>query len=182
VLRRRKESDFSRRKNVLLTVRKQYRYEVICKIFKPSKVPTKLSCAHISFKINMFHKQTIRAYPPPPGGARPQLGNVCFREWNVWWDLRFSQWWIWRSLFSRMLHRVVWQKFYSVAYSSLWWWRHQSHLKYRQTSTRSHGATNQNSFWNDVCRQFLCFLLLAGVCWGSYLTTQKSLIPLWIWI
>jgi hypothetical protein len=48
---------------VLLIVQSQYRYYEISKIFQPSKVPIKiyfLSCAHISFKINVPHTNNSR--------------------------------------------------------------------------------------------------------------------------
>jgi hypothetical protein len=62
---------------VLLTVRSQYRYRVVRKIFKPSKVPIKiyiLSCVHISSNINMSLIQTSRL--PPKDQQRP-LGEVA---------------------------------------------------------------------------------------------------------
>jgi hypothetical protein len=73
VLRHLKKSDFSRRQNALLVVRSQYRYQVIRKIYEQSKVPSKiciLSCAHISFKINMSLIQTTRA-PLKTNSASP---------------------------------------------------------------------------------------------------------------
>jgi hypothetical protein len=69
VLRHWKEASFSKRQNVMLIVRSQYRYYLISKILQLSNVPTKyiLSCVHISFKINII-PDTNNSYPPPPKG------------------------------------------------------------------------------------------------------------------
>jgi hypothetical protein len=80
VLRQRKKVDFSLLQNVVLVVRSQYRYKLISKIFKPSKVPSIiyiLSCTHISFKIN---KNPIQTTPPPRGWtASPGGGGHSLR-------------------------------------------------------------------------------------------------------
>jgi hypothetical protein len=74
---------FSRRQNVPLIVRSQYRYQAISKIFQPSKAPVKiciLPCFHISFKINVSYNKlaTSRGPTAPLGG--PQFENLYYRE------------------------------------------------------------------------------------------------------
>jgi hypothetical protein len=78
-----KKAYFSRRQNMPLTVRSHYRYHVISKIFQPSKMLTKtysLSCAHLSFKINMSLTQTT----PPPPGARPTVWEPLLYTLTKW--------------------------------------------------------------------------------------------------
>jgi hypothetical protein len=87
-------SNFSRRQNVLLIVRSQYRYWVISKTFQPSKAITKiyiLSCVHIWFKINMSLNKKARALPKgansPPPGRTPHIGNLRSRSnWLTAWS------------------------------------------------------------------------------------------------
>jgi hypothetical protein len=78
--------NFSRRQNVPLTVRSQYRYQVKSKIFLPNKVRTKiyiLPCAHISFKISMSWYNQL-APPHRTKGAPRGAGRT------VWEPLVYS--------------------------------------------------------------------------------------------
>jgi hypothetical protein len=69
---------------VLLTVRSQYRYQAVSKIFQRSQMPTKiyiLSCANISFEINTSLIKTTVPLPQwitnsaPGGKCAPYFGN-----------------------------------------------------------------------------------------------------------
>jgi hypothetical protein len=85
MMRHWKKADFSWQQNLLLIIRSQHQYQVVGKIFQPSKVSAKiyiLSCTHILLKINVSHIQTT-CLPVHQGEHAHSLGTSGIDSFRI---------------------------------------------------------------------------------------------------
>jgi hypothetical protein len=83
-LLRQRKANFSRRQNVLLIVRSQYRYKETSKILQPNEVPSKIYFISHPYYVENKYDPHINNSLTPRTKSAPQKGrpkNLWFR-WN----------------------------------------------------------------------------------------------------